>query len=296
MPSLEKELFEALEKKNVRKVRELLDRGVDPNIQYEHGLTPLHIASGLGHPNLVKLLLKYGANPNVQNVAFPEIKIFGDIPLPKNDGYTPLHFAVQGGYAKIIKILVKHGANLNTVSNNGLSPLHLATILGKVKVVETLLKLGADPNIYKENKIAKSTRRDLTESFHGYTPLHLVILLSDTPHLRRSAVKIIKKLLKYGANPDILSDYGWLPLNTAILLENVKIIKILLKHGADPNKRDKNGCTSLHIAKILKRGNLVKILLKYGADDSIPDTECKNNLKKLKDEEIVLPCAFGIDL
>jgi ankyrin repeat protein len=41
----------------------LLERGADPNAKNDDGWTPLHIAAGEGHVEIVKLLLERGADP-----------------------------------------------------------------------------------------------------------------------------------------------------------------------------------------------------------------------------------------
>ena len=45
----------------------LLAAGVDPNVQQEGGMTPLHEAVYNENPELVGLLLRFGANPHVSN-------------------------------------------------------------------------------------------------------------------------------------------------------------------------------------------------------------------------------------
>ena len=62
------------------------------------GYTPLHLAAGCGNVNLVRLLLRLGANPN--SVC--------------NEGYTPFMVAVYHNYQQICKVLLKFGAYICT--------------------------------------------------------------------------------------------------------------------------------------------------------------------------------------
>jgi hypothetical protein len=41
--------------------------GLDPNVQSRHDIKPLHYAASSGHLAVVRLLLQYGANPNMQD-------------------------------------------------------------------------------------------------------------------------------------------------------------------------------------------------------------------------------------
>lgn len=45
----------------------LLDNEANPNTQQNDGNTPLHLTCLKGDIRLTRLLLQYGANPNIQN-------------------------------------------------------------------------------------------------------------------------------------------------------------------------------------------------------------------------------------
>jgi hypothetical protein len=85
------------------------------------GITALWIATGKGNLDLIKLLLKHGADANARDGIWYE---------------TPLLLAVQGGYTDVVKLLLKSGAK----DVDG--ALLTATGMGKLDVLETLLDSG----------------------------------------------------------------------------------------------------------------------------------------------------------
>ncbi|PFL66522.1 hypothetical protein COJ27_08940 [Bacillus cereus] len=79
---------------NIELVKELLKQGADPNLYEGHGEPPLIWAARSSQDNVVKILLEAGANPNV--------KLTG--------GITPLMIAKEEGANVTIKYLLEHGA------------------------------------------------------------------------------------------------------------------------------------------------------------------------------------------
>lgn len=85
------ELFFAIRRNDINRVRSLLSEGVDVNVKYKNNYTPLHVTTFLGHTEITKLLLENRANVNVKDL----------------DGYTPLHYAVMKGYTEIVAFYQK---------------------------------------------------------------------------------------------------------------------------------------------------------------------------------------------
>jgi len=85
-------------------IREILMRGADPNVGSEGGYTPLGLAAGSKRPELVNLLLKHGANPNLRH---------------GRSGITPLEIAVGRGNKEIASILLAAGADPKRESIKG---------------------------------------------------------------------------------------------------------------------------------------------------------------------------------
>jgi hypothetical protein len=101
----------------------LLKCGADPNIASTSvGETPLYVASGYSwvdndakeDPKYVKLLLRYGANPNINYIG-------SDIPGKKSvtePGTSPLMHSIRCGIEKT-KALVEAGADINYKTESG---------------------------------------------------------------------------------------------------------------------------------------------------------------------------------
>ena len=98
----------------------------------EHALTPLQLAVEADQVNAAKLLLEYGANPNV-------------IDEPRG-ATTPLRWAVEKGNAAMVSLLLSHGAIVGKDMEYDDNLLVNAVVYDRYEIVELLLKAGANPN------------------------------------------------------------------------------------------------------------------------------------------------------
>jgi len=180
--SLDEELFEAVKKGDIDRVRELLAKGANVNTNDRHkdswiyDQTPLHVAAHEGHKYVARLLLEHGAVVNARD----------------KHGFTPLYYAVGGGHIDIVSILLEHGADVNARDKSGNTPLHYVALLGKAVVAKLLLEFGADVNARDEE---------------GWTPLHSAAL--------RGNADVARLLLEHDADPSIRDKEGKTPLDVA---------------------------------------------------------------------------------
>jgi len=141
-------IFAAIQNHLYNKLRKLLDDGANIELKNKFGDTPLIFAIYQNDSKLVKILLEYGANPNV---------------IDGNGLYTPLSKASDSNMIEIVKLLLKYGADINYQHNESETALTVAAKgCKKFELVKLLLKHGANPRImdtYNQNTIT---------ALHGY--------------------------------------------------------------------------------------------------------------------------------
>lgn len=103
-------------------IRFLADKGANPNIADKNGVTPLQIATNLGHVEGVEALLKAGANIDVAN----------------STGETPLISAVLRRDVALTRLLLANGANADRSDNSGRSAREYARIDGNGRVLDEI--------------------------------------------------------------------------------------------------------------------------------------------------------------
>ncbi|KAK2723984.1 hypothetical protein QYM36_002353 [Artemia franciscana] len=224
----------------------LIKSGAELDATNFHGETPLGTAIKTSNLDLVKLLLKLGANPNCGEC---------------------LHLAVEKGRTDLCELLIDFGAKLDATNVYGETPLEPAIRTSNLDLVKLLLKRGANPNCREclhhavwEGKadvckllIQSGAELDAT-NVYGETPLGTAI--------RTSNLDLVKLLLKHGANPNCGECFGFAPpLHMAIINNNLELVKLLLKRGANPNCGE-----CLHLAVTKGGADLCNLLIKSGAE------------------------------
>jgi len=108
----------------------LLEYKANINYRDNHGRTALYQAVLIGNPEIVKILLQYGANKDDKYYLLEsEIPMIIEKPLSKTvltSGGTMLMFAVSEGYISVVKELLENGANPIIETKNGLTALSIA--------------------------------------------------------------------------------------------------------------------------------------------------------------------------
>ena len=146
------------EKSHALEICELIiPRIADVNARYNTGESALHMACNLQLVDIVRLLIKYGANVNVQD---------------HSHEITPLHYSIFLNNKELIALLLKNNAEPNAQDIYGNTPLHYCIIENNFEVFMMLTQSAATKNIINLN----------VWNIDGETPLHL-ILKSDTENM-----------------------------------------------------------------------------------------------------------------
>lgn len=138
---------------NVDLLKLLLKYGADPNQYNERGHTPLIRILFINHPaalDIVQLLLNNGANPNLP-IKFKGSSIATVIePLESmTEGDTPLIIAVKQNNLPIVALLLNKGVNVNDKLNR--SALCIAHFRKNNRIYRLLLEKGADIKLLEEH-------------------------------------------------------------------------------------------------------------------------------------------------
>ncbi|VDO05199.1 unnamed protein product [Rodentolepis nana] len=114
---------------NLSAVKVLIEVGFYVNANNVDGHTPLCDAAANGSEEIIKALLRGGANVN-----------------PPSYWGSPLMYAIKNGHYGAMTILVDAGADVNACDRQGYCPIHVTVRNRFYKAVEYLLMAGADPN------------------------------------------------------------------------------------------------------------------------------------------------------
>lgn len=129
------------------------------------GVTALHEAVTCQQTELVKLLLRHGANIQANE-----------------DGFTPLHLAANRNDTEITRLLLNHGADAYAKNNDGDTPAHLAATENDNAFTFNLLV----------EKVSDQNALLLTENNHQETPFQIALARTEfSADTKKDLIKII---------------------------------------------------------------------------------------------------------
>ncbi|XP_023316116.1 uncharacterized protein LOC106659970 [Trichogramma pretiosum] len=200
--------------------------------------SPLTLATEFKRIEMVEMLLKNGANPNIKQL-----------------GKSPLHvflkvFTDYDRDSNLLDLFISYNCDVNEKDNNGCSPLFLCF---ENCIEEHCDEVGCEFHklfINRKNlETLLKNKADISEVFaNGQSILHLFISseicrvcqidFKSGPVRNRVGIELIKTLLKYGANVNAKDNNGDSPLHLAVLSCNLEVVEVLLAHGADVQSFD----------------------------------------------------------
>lgn len=233
-------------------LRQLIERGADPNASNDAGATALMWA--IDDPDKVRLLLEHGADPNAMS----------------SESRTPLAIALGNrGSASVVKLLLGHGANLDAKTHRGQSLF--AGAGGDEAVLQTLLEHGVD---------VTRLSAGLSSALSSNCAACVNMLIPSVPKTALSASLIqragdrdasaFKILLDHGADATAAEPgLGFTSLMYAADSEvgPAERVKNLIERGALVNAKTADGTTALDFALRAGDPSVVDLLRNAGAKE-----------------------------
>lgn len=218
----------------------LVASGSNVNDVNAWGVSVTVLAAHSGHQELVKFLLKKGADPNSAGA-----------------GFTALHEAIMRRDEKTVTSLLKHGANPNIplqvwtpirrASRDwsfapalvGATPFWLAARLRDPTVMRLLVNYGANPLFvhyadYAVSAVAER-RKEVTTSLMAALGMGGRIrgwVEPDPSQLESLTLETVKLTTKLGVDVNAGSTEGLTALDAAMAMEYDTVVKFLLERGA----------------------------------------------------------------
>lgn len=227
------DLLAAIEVGDLNAVKLSVSAGADINKKDEYGYTPLYYAIRKGECDIVQKLLEAGAEVNavcgkekeiyplglavhVNNVEMVKLllKHGADVNFGGDGNFVPLIGAATLGHLEIAKLLIASGANVNARNWHGMRPLHAAARGENVEMVKFLLQQGGD----------------VSARGAGATCLHLAAIGGNP--------EILRCLIEAGAAVNAIDYEGNTPLHVAASCNKLEIVRLLIEAGADVKARN----------------------------------------------------------
>lgn len=193
------EFIDAIADKKKTKVRRMIKNGFNVNTANENGRTPLMMAVQVGNIDMLKMLIKAGAN----------------LEQTAKESETPFLYACRAtGDVKVIEYLIKQGVNTKARNVFGHNALFMAAEYNKSwKVVEYLI----NTKLYDIND---------QNCNYKYTPLMAAV--------RCNTIDVVNVLIEHGANLYAKDAEGWLPVLHAAANYDDNPMNLMRLIGLDP--------------------------------------------------------------
>jgi len=283
-------LIKAVGNINLKKVKNLIDQGVDLDVTDDEGNTGLHYGIQNGDVptsiDIVMLLILNHANVRARNLG----------------GQTPLQLVNfirdEGDRMKVLGALIKNGSNINERDKENYTLLDRLVQQRDQPAVEVLLdrwgSLITPETLEEAKKIAGSDNPENKIEKYGldYTEIYDVlnkdikiigadgdIITRDKNGLNglmlaviRGDKKMVLDLIERGSyvNAQSRDQFGYAPLHFSVLQENIAMLETLLKKKANSNLKSRTGNAPLHLVPYInsdiQQRRSAELLLNFGAN------------------------------
>ncbi|XP_031386711.1 ankyrin repeat-containing protein At5g02620-like [Punica granatum] len=222
--------------------------------------TPLHLASKLGHAQLVEEIVKL----------CPDMVSLGNSKLD-----TPFHEACSGGHVSVLRLLLKvRPWEIFQLNGQAESPLYIASKNGHGEVVKLIVTLPGMLEIEEEVSSQSSVH---VAALRGHTDIVTTILQAcpksiykvdsnGSSLLHYACIGGYLKMAMILVRKDVALTWrydsdGYTPLHLAAMNGSIDILKFLLEYAPTCiNYRTKDGETAFHLAARFNRYNAFVLL------------------------------------
>ncbi len=210
-------------------IRALLERGADPLLANEYGVTPLAAAAVEADFEVVEALLEADADVESRNA----------------EGQSALMLVARTGRIDTAKLLLERGAYVNAVEQwGGQTALMWAAAQSQPEMIRLLLEHGAEVDAHGrahdwQRRVTAEPRIKLMQT-GGFTPLLYAA--------RQGCAECAEALVTGGADINLSDPNGVTPLLLALLNRNFDTAMRLVELGADVNRWDWWGRSPLFVA------------------------------------------------
>ncbi|PAA71750.1 hypothetical protein BOX15_Mlig002250g2 [Macrostomum lignano] len=283
-PPAVKSFLKAAASGDRRRCLSFMDGGGDPSARGKKSLTALHLAAHEGHTDVIRELLRRGA----------------EIDATDEDGDTPLISAVINKKQEPVELLIEKGANVAHINNKGHtaadiglmkrslvivttlenvrrclqfdSVVHEKTLMtaaqeGNVRIIDFWLKNHPDRKACN-HKLAQSRTMAFIAALNGHLDIMLLLnkykadfeLTDDRGHTplfcaaQNDHFEVVNFLLEKRCNINHTSITGRTPIFSAVNNGHDDIVRLLIRSNANVNQADEEGTTPLECA--IKQGSL----------------------------------------
>ena len=269
--TLDKQLVNAVHRRNVKEIRRLLKNGASPTANIDNGDSVLNDAADSGDAEIMSALLDARIDAKSLNEALywaavsEPIVIWAPGPKGVHIAPNPKFRSMDDNYTDVARLLLDHGAQVEARDPEGSTPLLRAAAHGETGVVKLLLDRGADV-----------AERDGT----GQTALNAAAC--DCPIIDQpETLAVMKLLLERRIDIEVRDKSGETPLIHAAEWGRTENVDFLLQKGAKLEAKDTAGNSALSLASEgggYPTAETVKFLLQHGAKVDQKNDEGKSPL------------------
>ncbi len=269
-----------------------LEESADVGLAECGWITPLQLATCLGHLDMVQCLVSAGASLTrtcangmtvlhlasmLGSVEMVDWLCQQDIPLlaqTLDSGQTPLHSAAVSGRIDIIKCLLSHGVSLTEVDRNGQNIVHYAALRGRLNVLQWLLgkqvPLTAKTNggLTAVHAAAQEGHLDVlkwllgkqvpltAKTNGGLTAVHVA---AENGHL-----DVLEWLFEQGLSLTTKTNAGATAVHVAAENGHLDVLEWLFEQGLSLTAKTNAGATAVHVAAFKGHLSVLKWLFEQG--------------------------------